>query len=58
MCNIKAAIKLNNNPAASAEFKAAGGQFFNNIFNVHNAGKKWKKSNPKGFLLQLMRRWR
>ena len=55
MCNVKATIKLNNNPAASAELEAAGGQVFN-IFNVYNASKKWKKLNPKGLLLQLMRR--
>jgi hypothetical protein len=27
-----------------------GGQFFN-IFDVHNAGKKWKMSNPDPALL-------
>jgi len=39
--DIKAAIKSNNDPTASTELEAAGGQFFN-IFEVHNAGKKWK----------------
>ena len=48
--DIKAAIKSNNDPAASAELEAAGGQFFN-IFDVHNAGKKWKMSNPDPALL-------
>ena len=49
--DIKAAIKLNNDPAASAELKAAGGQFFN-IFNVYNASKKWKMLNPNPVLLR------
>jgi len=48
--DIKAVIKSNNNPAASAELEAAGGQLFN-IFYVHNAGKKWKKLNPDPVLL-------
>ena len=48
--DIKAAIKSNNDPAANAELEAAGGQFFN-IFDVHNAGKKWKMSNPDPALL-------
>ena len=39
MRNIKAAIKLNNNPAASAKLKAISSQFFN-IFNIYNVGKK------------------
>ena len=50
--DVKAAIKSNNNPAASAELEAAGGQFYN-IFNVHNAGKKWKKSNRDPALLKV-----
>ena len=49
-CDIKDVIKSNNNPTASTEFEAAGGQFFN-IFNVHNAGKEWKKLNPNPTLL-------
>ena len=48
--DIKAAIKLNNNPTINAEFKATSGQFFN-IFNIYNTSKKWKKLNPNPILL-------
>ena len=51
VCNIKAAIKLNNNSTANAKLEAASGQFFN-IFNIHNAGKKWKILNPNFILLK------
>src|SRR5439155_4296647 len=57
---IKDAIRSNSNPAAHAEFKAAGGQFFT-IKDVHNAGAEWKKKNPNtsfiGANLDEERQW-
>ena len=44
-------IKLNNNFTASAELEAASSQFFN-IFDIHNANKKWKILNPNPTLLK------
>ena len=48
--DIKNAIKLNNSPAAYAEFKAAGGTFFM-LKDVYNAGNEWKLKDSSSVLL-------
>jgi len=48
--DIKNAIKLNNDLAAHAEFKDAGGTFFK-LKDVHNAGVEWKLKNSYSKLL-------
>jgi len=48
--DIKNAIKLNNDPAAHAEFKDASGTFFK-LKDVYNAGVEWKLKNPYPVLL-------
>jgi hypothetical protein len=49
--DIKNAIRLNNSPAAYAEFKAAGGTFFT-LKGVHNTGNEWKLKDSSSTLLR------
>ena len=48
--DIKNIIKLNNDPSAYKEFKAAGGTFFK-LKDVYNAGAEWKKKNSNPILI-------